>query len=642
MQAQVSPTQTTTPAGTFRVALVCMPFATASRPSIQLGLLAAIAEQAGFLTDTYHLNLELAARLTPEVYEPLCNHRGHMTGEWLFSVAAFGEQAHSDDEAYFTAFPEVISRVQQPGKGAAYLSRLRHEILPRYIEDCLTMVDWERYRVVGFSSTFQQNVACLALARRIKERYPAVKILFGGANFEDEMGPEYVRAFPFIDYAVVGEGDIAFPALLRGLAAHEQRSGGSGVELGGDPCGGPLPGLVMRTGEGITFCGQAPPVRNMDALPTPNYDEYFTRVKHLGLKHPGMLPFESSRGCWWGQKHHCTFCGLNGLGMTYRVKSPKRVFAELSEVARKHRMSSFEAVDNILDLKYVQDFFRTIQETKTDYQFFYEVKANLTHEQIRALYRGGVRSVQPGIESMSSHVLQLMRKGCTMLQNVRLLKWCRYYNINVSWNLIWGFPGEAEEDYQQEQEVLQLITHLQPPAGNGRIWLERFAPYFSDRALFPVHHIRPEASYRYVYPAHVALEKVAYFFDYQMEHTVADEVHQQTREVVKEWQRRWAVDSPDTLVYRRTLDALLIEEKRGPERQLSYVFDGPWALIYEYCGETMRTIPSVVEYLQASLGWPQFSNDDVQAALERFCRLGLMLSEAGKYLSLALPMNPNW
>ena len=48
---------------------------------------------------------------------------------------------------------------------------------------------------------------------------------------------------------------------------------------------------------------------------------------------------------------------------------------------------------------------------------------------------------------LSTHVLKLMRKGTSMLQNLRLLKWCRYYGIEVAWNLIWGFPGETEEDY---------------------------------------------------------------------------------------------------------------------------------------------------------------------------------------------------
>lgn len=628
MQEQLSITLPAKQIEPFRVALVCMPFASAKIPSVQIGLLTAIAEQAGFAVDAYHLNLDLAARLTSEFYEPLCDHRGHMTGEWLFSVAAFGEDAHSDDMAYFSTFSDEVGWVEKQGKDKNYLSLLRHEILPRYIEDCLNMVDWQNYQAVGFSSTFQQNVACLALARKIKEQYPTVKIIFGGANMEDEMGPEYARAFPFIDYVVVGEGDIVFPMLLRYLAAKQQP--------------GEIPGLVMRSEGGIKYCSQALPVRNLDALPTPNYKEFFARSKNLGLEPLDVVRFESSRGCWWGQKHHCTFCGLNGLGMSYRVKSPKRVLAELSELMGKYRINFFAATDNILDMKYVKDIFAAVLETKTDYQFFYEVKANLTHEQLRTLYQGGIRSIQPGIESLSSHVLQLMRKGCTMLQNVRLLKWCRYYTIDVGWNLIWGFPGETEEDYRQQLAVLKLITHLQPPRGSGRIWLERFAPYFFDREAFPIHDLQPEASYRYVYPAHVALDKIAYFFDYQMEDTVAADAHKETLEWVKKWQESWNANSIGTLVYRRTLDEIYIDDKRTPGKLIPYTFDGPLALIYEYCSDTMRSVPQVMEALRDSTADHVFTESEVQGALEVFCEAGLMLAEEGRYLSLALPVNPNW
>ncbi len=95
----------------------------------------------------------------------------------------------------------------------------------------------------------------------------------------------------------------------------------------------------------------------------------------------------------------------------------------------------------------------------------------------------------------------------------------------------------------------------------------------------------------------------------------------------------------DTLVYRRTHDALFIDENRGSGRRFSYAFDGPTALMYEYCSETMQTIAAVVEFLETAPGWPRFSRDDVQRVLEEFCRLGLMLTEEGKYLSLALLYN---
>src|SRR5208282_1850439 len=247
----------------FRVALVAMPFGPdaaapdAAAPSPQLGLLRAIAEEAGFATDTYHLYLDLAARLAPEVYANISEYRDQLTGEWLFSVAAFGAQAQDPDEEYFRAFPGAVECFKKSGKDPSYLSSLRHIILPQYISDCLAMVDWADYQVVGFSSSFQQHVASLALARRIKESYPGVTIVFGGANLEGEMGPEHVRAFPFIDYAVVGEGDVVFPAVLRCLA-------------GGQDAGA-LAGVASRGPRGVRFAGQAAPVHDLDALPALNY-----------------------------------------------------------------------------------------------------------------------------------------------------------------------------------------------------------------------------------------------------------------------------------------------------------------------------------------------------------------------------------
>ena len=70
-----------------RAALVQMPFASAEMPSIQIGLLAALARRAGFRCDTLHLNLELAARMS-DCYESISEHFDRMSGEWLFAVAA--------------------------------------------------------------------------------------------------------------------------------------------------------------------------------------------------------------------------------------------------------------------------------------------------------------------------------------------------------------------------------------------------------------------------------------------------------------------------------------------------------------------------------------------------------------------------
>jgi ribosomal peptide maturation radical SAM protein 1 len=616
----------------FRVALICMPFGSVTRPSIQLGLLAAIAGRSGFETDTHYFNLELAAQLTPPVYEALCEQRQHLTGEWLFAPAAFGADSPCNEDAYFDAFPEDVDWVESLGKDRSFFVELRRDILPAFIDRCLDAVDWAKYRVVGFSSTFQQNVACLALARRIKARHPQVITLFGGANMDGEMGPEYVRSFPFIDYAVVGEGDLVFPSFLERLSKKEATAG--------------LCGLVANTPDGFVENGGAPPVRDLDALPVPKYDLYFDRAIALGLlpyyRDTWTIPFESSRGCWWGEKHHCTFCGLNGNGMVYRSKSPERLLKELSVLAASHHITCFTAVDNILDWKYLPEVFTRLDQLKTDYQFFYEIKANLTRQQIKTLYLGWVRRIQPGIESMSTHVLQLMRKGCSMLINLRCLKWCLYYGIQVSWNLIWGFPGETEADYEKQIDVLNRITHLQPPSSGGPIWLERFSPYYTDRESFPVRNMRPESSYRYVYPEHVNLEKAAYFFEYEMGDTLPADTHLETNRLIAEWRDTWQSDLRHTLTYRRIPDGLLIDYNWGQRRQGTYTIFGALGLIYEFCVETFHTASQVAEYLKSAPEPADVPVEEVQDVLDEFCRGRLMASEDGKYFSLAIPSNPNW
>jgi hypothetical protein len=66
----------------------------------------------------------------------------------------------------------------------------------RFVRDCLASVDWDAYDVVGFTSTFAQNVASLALARRVADLHRSSAIVFGGANCEGEMGLGLHRCFP--------------------------------------------------------------------------------------------------------------------------------------------------------------------------------------------------------------------------------------------------------------------------------------------------------------------------------------------------------------------------------------------------------------------------------------------------------------
>jgi ribosomal peptide maturation radical SAM protein 1 len=608
---------------TQRVALVNMPFAGANRPSIQCGLLKAGLVRAGHQVDVHYLNLELAAELGDEMYRKLSDLRwDHLLGEWLFSAAAFGPR--EDEEEYRDAHPSLAETCKQLDRDFDDLRRMRNEVFPELIERWASSIDWSAYALVGFTSTFEQNVSSLALARRIKERWPEVVTVFGGANYDGEMGPEYVRAFPWVDYAVVGEGDQALPALVARLARREDALEVAGVA-------GRVDGEVKN--------GSAPIIRDLDALPDPDYDEFFSTLMRLGRQEVlgeslPLLLFESARGCWWGAKHHCTFCGLNALGMTYRSKSPERVHAELRRQSARYQIANFEAVDNILDMRYLDALCRPLIEDRVDYSIFYEVKANLKREQLHTLSRAGIRILQPGIESLSTHVLKLMRKGTTMLQNVRVMKWAHYYGIKVAWNLLTGFPGETVEDYERQAKLMPLLVHLPPPTGGGPIWMERFSPYFTDES-FPVSDVEPWKAYGYVYPQELDVRKIAYFFTYTMGDVVPEEALQDVHLGIDRWQKRWTESSKrPVLVYQRAPDWIQIVDQRDAEETEVHSFQGLAAAAYELCGDT-GTPARVASELGAEA-------EEVERALRTYCDLGLMIEEGGRYLSLALPVNANW
>lgn len=616
---------------TAHIALVNMPFAMADRPSIQCGLLKAGLTRAGHEVDVFYLNLELAAEFGEAFYRELVQFRTDLLlGEWLFSAAAFGYRPNEND--YFEAGSENLKVVlERLNVSFEQLCQLRNEAFPNWIQRWAEKIDWRVYTAIGFTSTFEQNTAALALARAIKARHPEVTTIFGGANFDGDMGKEYVKVLPFVDYAVVGEGDAALPQIIERMA-----QGQSALDIRG---------VVGKSDGSLVANGPAPLVFDLNTLPDPDYDDYFDTLFRLGREQvlgsqPPLLLFESARGCWWGEKQHCTFCGLNNNGMKFRSKTPTEVSGQLRRMATRYKIINFEAVDNIMEYKYLEELCDPLSQEHYDYRLFYEVKANLSPSQLRRMAQAGIRSIQPGIESLNSHVLALMRKGITMLRNVRLLKWAYYYGMRVGWNILTGFPGEAEEDYEEQRRIIPLLRHLPPPEGCGRIWLERFSPYFFDQS-FPVKNVRPLGVYRYVYPEdQFDLHQIAYFFEYEMDSTIPDERHRDLRKLVEDWKSAWKQRPRPALMYQRAPDWIQIIDRRT-EEVAAHSFEGHEAAIYEFCGETDRTVDAICKHLAGNNG----SSVDAQkarAALGKFCDLGVMIEEKGRFLSLALPVNRNW
>ncbi|ATZ29264.1 RiPP maturation radical SAM C-methyltransferase [Streptomyces lavendulae] len=605
-----------------RVLLVNMPWAPIDLPSLALGILKRSVDERvpNGSADVLHANLEYVDWITRNTEFTLEDYSYYALGsyflgcgDWVFSSALY-----DDPEWRVPEFTEAMSgRV----RGARMdMTRALHSSAPdfvRYIAERIVELDPD---VVGFTSTFQQNTAALAAAKYVKRLAPHIATAMGGANCDGKQGEAVHRNFPFVDYVLRGEGEVSFPALLAALDAGEALS--------------EVPGLCWRGDDGTSVVNamSTNPLPPAAILP-PDYAGYFERLASSHARNwvEPKLVVEGARGCWWGEKHHCTFCGLNGSFMQFRSKSPDVFYDEVVELARRHRVLDMYVVDNILDMGYVNSVLPRIIDSGFDLRMHIEIKSNMRRKQLQTLADAGLIFVQPGIESLNSRVLTLMDKGVTGGQNVRMLRDAATVGLSVAWNYLHGFPGEDAEDYDDVVAQLAALEHLNPPVGqSSRIAIERFSPYFNNPAL-GFSELRPAEPYRLTYDLPEAeMFDLAYVFDVPPR-GIGEEVVARLDEGIAQWKRNYAgsrlthCDLEDRIVLvsrRRAFDWTHLELTVPFELSLFRLLDQP------------HTVKAATRKLHEEHG---MGEDALREVLERWRALGVVFEDSGQFVQIAPP-----
>jgi ribosomal peptide maturation radical SAM protein 1 len=302
----------------------------------------------------------------------------------------------------------------------------------------------------------------------------------------------------------------------------------------------------------------------------------------------------------------------------------------MTELCARYKSPFIEMVDNILDMHYFRDLIPELKKRSLKLGLFYETKANLTREQVHALHEAGIHTIQPGIESFSTNILRIMRKGTTGVQNIQLLKWCKELGVQVVWNLIYGFPGESPADYEETARIVDYICHLQPPFGLGAIRLDRFSPNFVTATELGLCNVRPDRSYEYIYDLpKQELFDLAYYF----EHDYIDGRDPQkyvidAYKAVKLWQ---AEPKERSLVYADHGEMVAIWDFRSHAEKTVTILKGCEKDIYLYCDQN-RSLQHIRTFL-SERGAPDMQ---VEEFLERLIASRLMIKLDARYLSLAV------
>jgi magnesium-protoporphyrin IX monomethyl ester (oxidative) cyclase len=587
-----------------------------------------------------HAQHDFAVMLGLPLYRFLADSETALAGEFLFSTVVF-PTCDAQAEAYLAQYcPDRV----------AEMLRVRGQILgflDRFIaEHGLADAD-----LVAMTSLYQQTMPSLALARRLRALSPDQVIVMGGGNCEGAMGKALIRNFDCLDYVFSGCGLVSFPHFLRSLlqgdrAACDRIDGvfsranrcdidwdlaatASAVPRGAVTAPAAAWAVVPQVG----LHGRERPVGDVVALDYSDFlDSFDARIKPLAPALKPRLALETSRGCWWGEKSHCTFCGSCGWDISYRQMTPDQAVAYLNDAVARHqgRAVYFECVDQLLPKAYPDEVMPHLA-LPDDGGLFYEVRTTLSEAHLRRLRDAGVRTIQPGVEALSSSLLKLMAKGVTAAHNLAHLRRCAELGITPFWILLIGLPGEDAGYYSLYRRLLPRLTHLPPPLGVSPIGFHRNSPY----TWYPEKYgivVRPAATYRHIYRLPDAeIADLAYFFD----DATPDPAYRRNARrhgpdiglLVEIWRRAWMTGNgavPQLHFDRREGRTVVVDTRSG--RCVIHALSGAQRALLELLRDPEPVTARPRGHTEA----------DWRAAVTDLAARGLLVEEGGWCVSLVL------
>ncbi|MDR1266721.1 MAG: RiPP maturation radical SAM C-methyltransferase [Propionibacteriaceae bacterium] len=483
--------------------------------------------------------------------------------------------------------------------------------------------------VIGFSvSNDHQKMPSAAVAKKIKESGFTGCVFAGGSALDGEMGVEFLRLFTEFDAVLRGEVEDTLPDFLN------QVNSGYGMFS-------KIPGACYRDVEGNL---QVEPTGIVSGkfteLPSPDYSSFIEQM----LRRPPAradegitLMAETSRSCWWGEKHQCLFCGVDSKTRPFRQKDAEAAVADLVQLWDQYRPSKIILTDSILPRRDMEQYLhRLYEENMTrNWQLFYEVKSTLRRRDLARLRCAGVAQVQAGIESFSTNTLVRMNKGATGLQQVNFLKWAKAYQIHVGYPLLVGTPGESASDLKLQAEILGLISHLEPPTRVNRLCLLRGSPYFDSPGQFSLSNVRPFDISEWTYQA--TCDQVARLegeLDYHSEEWCADEYQEALRNLKITVDRLHRRINPEMFYYCANNEAWVVTRSDSKGAMTIAVVSDPVELAILRVCEDIGTRSTLVKKAG-------FDMNSVDTAIDKLSRRGLLLIEGQRMLTLPIPASVN-
>jgi anaerobic magnesium-protoporphyrin IX monomethyl ester cyclase len=330
---------------------------------------------------------------------------------------------------------------------------VRNPFIHIYEKQLLEKVNWNDYGLVGISIIhIGQVIPGLTLARLLRKKFKHLHIVIGGSVFNrhaDLLDNKQALFEEFFHSAIVSEGEKP----LEELVSHLKE-------------GKPLitvPNLIYMEKQKVIHNPKA------DALPyehlvCPTFDQ-LPLEKYL-MPYP-VLPYMSSRGCYWGK---CTFCTHSFIyDSYYRKENETRVAEELGQLGKKYNTKYFTFSDEAISPNAFNRMSKSILQKGVEMRALgmlkFESGDKETPELFEDIYNAGFLMLFFGLESANDRILKIIDKGCDQDTERSVLENSSDAGI---WNHLYLFFGFPTEEREEAEDTIQFTVE-NSEVGTGTI-----------------------------------------------------------------------------------------------------------------------------------------------------------------------------
>lgn len=298
-------------------------------------------------------------------------------------------------------------------------------------------------KLVGLTVTLRNRELSNALADEIKEEAPDTLVVFGGPRVTIEFHANDLADY-HADCLAIGEGEELIVELARRIEEDSPTL--------------PIQGLYWPDDD-APFESR-PLLKQLDKRPLPDYSDMDLAEYDALKSDPPFLPLMISRGC----PNRCTFCNQISLEVGYRERSIEHVVGEIRAYIEEFGIRRFVIYDSVCNAVpgRIAGFAQALIDQKLDIQWSGNavIHQELAGPDAALLAASGCSELTFGFESASPAVLRRMNKKHDPPTAARVFRELHRVGVNVSANIITGFPGETEADFEMTLTFLRELAPL--------------------------------------------------------------------------------------------------------------------------------------------------------------------------------------